>query len=191
MVLTKVAMWAVFIFIMGIIGVLLINIFGNITTTNQQDYTLIKNTVEAAMYDSIDIASYRAGFYLCIKPAVVKNNNNQFEFTSKDDYDVVLNHNVNLESLNREYAECNYLLGEVKLNKDVFVESFLRRFASNVNNNKNYNITIQEVIEYPPKVSVRIDTFNTYDSSGTQTLEYDEGDFNIRNQVDAIFESTN
>ena len=61
----KSAAWAVFIFVLGIVGIVLISIFGNITTTNQQDYTLIKNTVEAAMYDAIDIASYRAGFYLC------------------------------------------------------------------------------------------------------------------------------
>ena len=61
----KSAMWMVFIFALGVVGIVLINIFGNITTTNQQDYTLIKNTVEASMYDAIDIASYRAGFYLC------------------------------------------------------------------------------------------------------------------------------
>ena len=58
-------MWAVFIFVLGIFGIFLINLFGNITTTNQQDYTLIKNAVEAAMFDSVDMGSYRAGFYLC------------------------------------------------------------------------------------------------------------------------------
>ena len=181
-------MWAVFIFLLGIGGVILINLFGNITTTNQQDYTLIKNTVEAAMYDSIDRASYRAGFYLCVKNGVITNDQNQLLFNNKNDYDIVLNRNINLETLNRNYQRCDFLVGEVKLNKDVFVESFLRRFAENINNNKSYQVTIQEVIEYPPKVSVRIDTYNTYNSSGSTTLEFDEGDFNIRNQVDAIFE---
>ena len=181
-------MWAVFIFIMGIVGVILINIFGNITTTNQQDYTLIKNTVEAAMFDSIDKASYRAGFYLCIKPGV-DITRETVEFTSKNNYDLVLNTtNLNIDSVSKNYSRCDYLVGEVKLNADVFVESFLRRFAESVNNNKSYQVTIQEVIEYPPKVSVRIDTYNTYNSTGSTTLEFDEGDFNIRNQVDAIFE---
>lgn len=180
----KTAMWAVFIFLLGLFGIVLINLFGNITTTNQQDYTLLKNTVEAAMHDSIDRASYRAGFYLCNKTGVV--NNNTIEFNSKNDYEILLNSNITKEKLN-SYNSCNLLVGEVKLNKDVFVESFLRRFAENINNSKSYQVTIQEVIEYPPKVSVRIDTYSTY---GTNTIvsEFDEGDFNITNQIDAIFE---
>lgn len=183
----KTAMWAVFIFMMGFIGIILINIFGNITTTNQQDYTLIKNTVEAAMYDSIDKASYRAGFYLCLKENVSSDESGMLNFTSKDQYEVLLNRGITEEKL-KTYSRCDFLLGEVKLKADVFVESFLRRFSENLNNNKSYQVTIQEVIEYPPKVSVRIDTYNTYNSSGSNTLEFDEGDFNIRNQVDAIFE---
>ena len=180
-------MWAFFIFVLGIAGVVLMNIFGNLTTTNQQDYTLIKNTVEAAMYDSIDIASYRSGFYLCIKPGV--NISNTINFTSKDKYDLYLNTlNFNINSVRNNYSRCDYLVGEVKLNADVFTESFLRRFANNINNNKSYRVTIQEVIEYPPKVSVRIDTYDTYNSQGSTELEFEEGDFNIRNQIDAIFE---
>ena len=151
----KVAMWAVFIFLMGVFGLVLINLFGNITTTNQQDYTLIRNTVEAAMYDSIDKASYRAGFYLCpVEGKYITEANGRKVFDNKNDYTIVLNHNVNLENV----KNCDFLIGEVKLNADVFVESFIRRFSNNVNNSKNYAVTVQEVIEYPPKVSVRIDT---------------------------------
>lgn len=179
-------MWAVFIFFLGVIGVVLVNIFGNITTTNQQDYTLIKNTVEASMYDAIDIASYRAGFYLCTN--VTKNNNSQYVFDSIDEYDIILNNNIDINALNAKYKNCEYMLGKVKLNGDVFTESFLRRLSNNINNNKSYRITVQEVIEYPPKVSVRIDTYNTYNSTDSTTLEFDEGDFTIRNQLDAIFE---
>ena len=84
-------MWMVFLFILGIIGVVLINIFGNITTTNQQDFTLIRNTTEAAMNDAIDWASYSAGFYICVKDGVAKNENNIYEFTSKDQYTIVRN----------------------------------------------------------------------------------------------------
>ena len=180
-------MWAVFIFIMGIVGIVLINIFGNITTTNQQDYTLIKNTVEAAMNDSIDFASYRAGFYLCPTREIEKNALGQMDFKSKDDYRLVLRTpGLDEESVRGQCGDP--LVGEVKLNKDVFVESFIRRFSESVNNNKSYDVTIQEVIEYPPKVSVRIDTYNTYNSSGSRTETFTEGDFNIRNQIDAILE---
>ena len=38
----------------------------------------------------------------------------------------------------------------------------VRRFAEDVNNNKSYRVTVQEVIEYPPKVSIRIDTFKSW-----------------------------
>lgn len=186
----KTAMWAFFIFAMGAIGIILINLFGNITTTNQQDYTLLKNTVEASMYDSIDKASYRAGFYLCYNANASVNSTNQMQFNSKNDYEILLNNNITEEKL-KKYSKCDYLVGEVKINADVFTESFLRRFSENLNNNKNYQITIQEVIEYPPKVSVRIDTYNTYNTSGSTVVEFTEGDFNIRNQIDAIFEKKN
>ena len=181
-------MWAVFIFIMGIVGIVLINIFGNITTTNQQDYTLLKNTVEAAMEDSIDIASYRAGFYLCVKNDVPTDSKGRLQFSSSKDYDIILKHNVNIETLNANYRKCDNLVGEIKINKDVFVESFLRRWSNNINNNKSYVVTIQDVIEYPPKVSVSIDTYDTYNSSGSTTENFTLGDFNIRNQIDSILE---
>jgi hypothetical protein len=71
----------------------------------------------------------------------------------------------------------------------VFVESFIRRYANNINNNKSYQITVQEVIEYPPKVSVRIDTLNTYNSVESRTEEFNfNADYNIRNQIDSILE---
>lgn len=181
-------MWAVFIFIMGIIGIVLINIFGNITTTNQQDYTLLRNTVEAAMEDAIDKASYRGGFYLCMKSEIPKNSAGQLQFKSKSEYDIVLNHNVNKTQLEKNYYKCDFLVGEIKINKDVFVESFLRRFTNNINNNKSYEVTIQDVIEYPPKVSVRVDTYDTYNSQESRTYDFYEGDFNIRNQIDSILE---
>ena len=190
----KVAMWAVMLFLLGIFGLVLINIFGNITTTNQQDYTLIRNTVEASMNDAIDRASEKAGFYLCPKYGKYEvDSKGRLVFDSKDDYGIVLKRAGvadPLADLGSEYEKnkCELLYGETKLNADVFVESFLRRFANNVNNNKSYRVTVQEVIEYPPKVSIRIDTYNTYNSKESTTLDFENGDFAIRNQVDAIFE---
>ncbi len=184
-------MWAVFIFVLGLLGLFLINTFGVITTTNQQDYTLIKNAVEAAMQDSIDIASYRAGFYLCLNEknqSTVDTSTGVRTFNSQNDYAIVLNSNFLTNDPNYNKDRCKLLVGEFKLNKDVFIESFIRRYANNINNNKSYQITIQEVIEYPPKVSVRIDTFNTYNSSESRNLEFNLGDYSIRNQIDAILE---
>ena len=167
----------------------MLNTFGVITTTNQQDYTLVKNAVEAAMDDAIDWESYRAGFYLCIHDNVDQTTS-PIIFNSKNDYHIVLNSTYNKAYNVESLAGCNLLLGEIKLNKDVFVESFIRRYANNINNNKSYQVTIQEVIEYPPKVSVRIDTFNSYNSTQSKTLEFDmsEGGYDIRNQIDSILE---
>jgi uncharacterized protein YggE len=174
---------------MGIVGIVLISIFGNITTTNQQDYTLIKNATEAAMNDAIDRASQRAGFYLCFERNVNKNSNGQYEFQSKDDYRIVRKANNRILNLkDARGGECDYLQGEIIINRDVFVESFLRRMSENINNNKSYQVTVQDVIEYPPKVSIRIDTFNTHNATGSTTVTFTEGDFTIQNQVDAIFE---
>lgn len=171
----KAAMWATFIVIGGIAGIVLINIFGNITTTNQQDYTLLKNTVEASMYDSIDIAAWRnGGFYVCSSKAV---------FDKASDYDITY-----VDMTNKDY-KCTYLTGEVMIKKEVFVESFLRRYSENINNNKSYKITVQEVVEYPPKVSIRIDTYDTYNGANSTVAEFKEGDFSLRNQVDAILEN--
>ena len=50
-----------------------------------------------------------------------------------------------------------------------------------VNNNKDYTFIIQDVIEYPPKVSVRIDSYDE------EFLPDDKRDgYNIVNQMDAI-----
>ena len=168
----------------------MINTFGNITTTNQQDYTLIKNTTEAAMNDAIDWGSYSGGFYLCVLKNDVKKTNGVYQFEDKSQYEIrrIINGvNVNTSDLSDD-GKCEFLEGETIIHKDVFVESFLRRFAADVNNNKSYQVTVQEVIEYPPKVSVRIDTFNTFNSSQATTETYYEGNFNISNQIDSIFE---
>ena len=169
----------------------MINIFGNITTTNQQDYTLIKNTTEAAMNDAIDWASYTRGFYLCITDKnVKKDKNGYYKFTSKNNYKIlriVYGVELDLKDVSDD-KKCDFLQNEYIINKDVFVESFLRRFAEDVNNNKSYQVTVQDVIEYPPKVSIRIDTYNTYNATGSTTLDFTTGDFNIQNQIDAIFE---
>ena len=187
-------MWAVFLFVMGIIGIVLINTFGVITTTNQQDYTLLKNATEAAMMDAIDLASYRVGFYLCLsdKDTSTVGSNGVRTFNSAKDYYLVLktqNVEVDFPEISNT-SKCSEIPpGETKLNKEVFVESFIRRFANNVNNNKSYEITVQEVIEYPPKVSVRLDTYNTYNSQQSKSTTFETGDYSIRNQIDAILES--
>lgn len=46
-------------FILGVIGVAVIILFQKLTTSNENDYYLLKEITEASMYDSIDIKYYR------------------------------------------------------------------------------------------------------------------------------------
>lgn len=56
----KESFWGVLIFILGIGSIFLIYFFQNVTNTSEHNYELLKETTEAAMYDSLDLAAYRA-----------------------------------------------------------------------------------------------------------------------------------
>ena len=71
--------------------------------------------------------------------------------------------------------------GALRIDKEKFVESFVRRFSESVANNRDYRIRIYDINETPPKVTVKIDsktaaTFNT--EGGT-----------ISNEISAILET--
>ena len=74
--------------------------------------------------------------------------------------------------------------GELKINKEKFIESFLRRFAdAQTSLSTTYTITFTAIYEAPPKVSIEItSTTNTY-LIGTDSTVID-----ITNRVDGILE---
>ena len=53
------SIWGYGIAILGIMAVLIIWFFANTTRTDQHNYNLLKETVEASMYDAIDLTAYR------------------------------------------------------------------------------------------------------------------------------------
>ncbi len=182
-------MWALGIFALSIFGLVLINTFGNITVTNQLNYTTMKNAVEAAMYDSLDVAHYRSGFCLCTdqskttdsgKTRWVFEDSSQYEITEIVADSDPLKGDKCASPKKVEYNKCEMVEGEYKINPSVFSESLTRRFVEMVNNNKNYEITIQDIIEFPPKVSIRVD-------SEDGNVFGDDG-YTISNQVDALLE---
>ena len=73
--------------------------------------------------------------------------------------------------------------GELKINKEKFVENFLRRFSETVNISRNYQIDFYEIYEAPPKVSVRVST-----KSNSFTIAGDSATFDIVNKLDSILE---
>ena len=55
------SMWMYFFMVMGILGIVLINIFGHVVISNEQNYYLLKEISEAAMVDAVDLKAYRDG----------------------------------------------------------------------------------------------------------------------------------
>ena len=183
----KAAMWGVGLFVIGLFGFVIINLFGNITVTNQLNYTTMKNAVEASMYDALDIAHYRAGFCLCSSVAP-KEGTGKLVFNSDTDYTLSdIEYDENGKEKCSQVENCRALYGEYRINPKVFSESLIRRVAEMVKNNKDYEITIQDIIEYPPKVSVRIDS---KDAEYSPT-DKESGGYTITNQIDAIMEVKN
>ena len=180
MISLKVAMWGVGIFVVGLLGLVLINLFGNITVTNQFNYTTMKNAVQAAMYDSLDIARYRTGFCLCTTDGS-KIGGEIKMFTNKNQYVISDIKDGVCENIN----SCVALFGEYRLDANKFESIFKERFENVISNNKEYKYTIKEVIEYPPKVSVRVISSDEEFFS----TDKDAGGYDIVNQIDAIIET--
>lgn len=182
----KVAYWMAGIFILGLFGVVMIDLFGNITVTNQLNYTTMKNAVEASMYDALDIPHYRIGFCLCTSKAKV---NGKWSFKDDEDYtisDITYDEKGTEKCSPKTSTEkCEILRGEYHINRKVFTEGLTRRIAEMVNNNKDYRVVVQEVIEYPPKVSVRVDSSD----DNVFPTDPDSGGFTIVNQMDSIIET--
>jgi hypothetical protein len=55
----KASIWGVVLIMMGLLGIVFISVFEDITSTNDQNYYLVKEVTEAAMYDAIDFEYYR------------------------------------------------------------------------------------------------------------------------------------
>ena len=126
--------WGTFIIGAGVLIITVIFFMQKVTNTSEQNYTLIKETTEAAMKDSFDYATYL-----------------------KD--------------------------GNVRINREVFVESFIRRFSQNASLANTYVIEIYDVNEYPPKVSLKVKT------KEGKFIANEEITFDITNQIDAIYET--
>ena len=126
--------WGVLVLFLGITSILLIYFFQNVTNTDEHNYFILKETTEAAMYDALDLTSYRQ-------------------------------------------------TGLIRIDREKFVENFVRRFAENANLARDYKIEIYDVNETPPKVSLKILSVQ----SGNVTGEI--VNFDIENKLDAILET--
>ena len=130
----KESFWGVLVVVIGVVSIAFIIFFQNMTNTDEQNYILLKEITEAAMYDAVDYASYRKSGTVCI-------------------------------------------------DREKFVENFVRRFSESVSIGNVYQIDIYDVSECPPKVSLEVST--KLNSNVTTKIM----DFDIVNRLDAILET--
>ena len=55
----KEAFWGTLIIILGLFGIVVINVFQNVTVDNDRVYYLIKESTQAAALDALDLTYYR------------------------------------------------------------------------------------------------------------------------------------
>lgn len=128
------SIWGYAVIVLGILAIGIIWFFATTTNTDQHNYNLLKEAVEASMYDAVDLAAYR-----------------------KD--------------------------GTVKIIEQKFLENFIRRFAENAELSNDYVIEVYDITETPPKVSLRVSSVKSNNSTGEVI------NFNIVNNIDAILET--
>lgn len=57
----KESFWGYMIIVLGVLAIGVIYFFQNVTNTDEHNYNLLKETVESAMYDSVDLSKRRQG----------------------------------------------------------------------------------------------------------------------------------
>ena len=72
--------------------------------------------------------------------------------------------------------------GLLRIYKEKFVESFIRRFADSVDNTRNYQVSFYDLNEVPPKVSVKVDS--------STVLSFKGSNLEMSTQLDGILENT-
>lgn len=160
------SVWGYLFLVLGLLGIVLINLFGNITVSNEDMYYILKEVTEASMIDAIDYQAYRMGV----------------------GYDGVT------EITDPDSMHCiSGIPGTVRIVKEKFVESFIRRFAESATNNREYKISFDDIDECPPKVTVTITAREKYNwlskvLKKNNSINYETDSAEIVNTLSAILE---
>ena len=155
----KYAFWGFGLIMAGLFGIAFIVMFEGITINNESEYYVLKEAMEASMIESVDLACYRTSYI-----ASEEYNNYSIEGESNSD-------------------GCG---GALKISEQKFVENFTRRFAASVSGDvKQYKIDFYDIIEMPPKATVKI-TGTTQDYFIFNAEKGEE--FNIVNNLTGILE---
>ena len=72
--------------------------------------------------------------------------------------------------------------GGLAIDKEKFVETFIRRFSESASMMRSYDIKFHDIVEMPPKVSLSV-------GSKSQIFNFTGDDFDIYNKLDTILET--
>lgn len=133
----KESLWGYYLVLLGLTVSSVMIMTTNMTTTNQQDYYLLREVTNAAMVDAVDFSYYRT-------------------------------------------------YGEIKINREKFVENFVRRFGQAVSKNNSYKIDFYSLYENPPSVSIKVSS-----STGDYNISGNTTNIDVINSIDAILEANN
>lgn len=173
------------IILFGLLGIFFLMMFQQVTTNNESEYYVLKEAMEAAMLESVDIACYKIGD----ENGYVDLNNDGI----LDDIDGdgnITDYEAGTEDTGDKYA-CGD--DDIKIIEQKFVENFTRRFAASVSGNvAEYKIDFYDIMESPPKATVVISSkTNEYLMLSDRTddsIEYDKESFTIINELSGILE---
>ncbi len=77
--------------------------------------------------------------------------------------------------------------GLYRIDKEKFVEDFIRRFANSVDATRDYDIKFYDINEVPPKVSVKVDSLTVL---SVKRGDQEKSAADITTSYDAILETT-
>lgn len=72
--------------------------------------------------------------------------------------------------------------GEIRIDREKFVENFIRRYAESASRSRQYTIKFYDINEKPPKVSLSVQSGVVGVGGSTQVT------FDLQNRIDAILE---
>ena len=140
--------WGLGLIMSGLFGIVFIIMLDSLTIADESEYYVLKEAMEAAMLESVDLACFR--------------------------------------NSNQETNGCN---GSLKISEQKFVENFTRRFAQSVSGDiSSYTVEFYDIMESPPKASIKITGNSQTYILGTANNAEDNFNFGIVNNLTGILE---
>lgn len=78
--------------------------------------------------------------------------------------------------------------GEIRINREKFVENFTRRYAESASKSREYTIQFYDINEKPPKVSLKVTSSVTGNPGSALSATEEPVTVTINNKIDAILE---